>query len=228
MKMEEDKIVAGIKLAVIAKEAVGKTTVISGLEKALVVSTDNKAFSGKVAHFRVSEYNGLPLLIETIVKKVGAYQEKYKELPKTIVIDSVTHLANNMERWASDKFTGFAIYSNLGKDILAFNHFLETQILPAGMNVVLTSHCQLNTDTGRYEIAAPGAFGKNGSWLSVVDNSIFIEIKGTKRVVHTNSMKFPARSNIDMPESIPMEEYNINDHIALIEAAKMESEQYSI
>lgn len=224
----EETVLPGSKLVVIAKEATGKTTLISELEEALVVSTDNKAFSGRVAHFRYSEYGGLQPLVDTIVAKVGAYQAKFGKLPKTIVVDSVTHLANNMERWASDKFTGFTVYANLGKDILSFNHFLETQIIPAGMNVVLTSHCQLNSDTGRYEIAAPGQFGKNGSWLSVTDNSIFIEIKGNKRIVHTNSMKFPARSNIGMPESIPMEEYNINEHVALLEASKQESQEFEI
>lgn len=228
MSEEVKEVIPGVKLLVVAKEASGKTTLISKLREALVVSTDNKAFSGKVAHFRHSEYLGLQDTINTIVSKVGAYQERYGKLPKTIVVDSVTHLANNMERWANDKFSGFSVYANLGKDILAFNHFLETQILPAGMNVVLTSHCQQNADTGRYEIASPGQFGKNGSWLSVTDNSIFIEIKGSKRIVHTNSMKFPARSNIDMPESYSMDDYDINEHIAKIEESKCEAEEFAI
>lgn len=165
--MPEQTVTPGVKLLVVAKEATGKTTLISKINDSLVASTDNKAFTGKVAHFRYSEYEGLQPLIDTIVSKVGIYQEKTGSLPKTIVIDSVTHLANNMERWANNKFTGFSVYSNLGKDILEFNHFLETQIIPAGINVVITSHCQLNSDTGRYEIASPGQFGKNGSWLSV-------------------------------------------------------------
>ncbi len=218
----------GVKFLIIAKEAVGKTSLAATLEDALVVSTDNKAFTGKVPHFRVSEYEGLKHLEETIVSKVEAYQAKFGKLPRNLVIDSVTHLANNIERYANEKFTGFNVYSNLGKDILAFNHFLETQVIPAGMNVVLTSHCQFNSDTGRYEIASPGQFGKNGSWLSVVDNSIFIEIKGNKRIVHTNSMKFPARSNINMVESIDMKDYNINDHIGELEKASTESADYEI
>lgn len=218
----------GVKFLVVAKEATGKTTLISTLEDALVVSTDNKAFTGKVPHFRYSEYEGLKHLQDTIIAKVQAYEAKFGKLPKNLVIDSVTHLANNMERYANDKFTGFNVYANLGKDILAFNHFLETQVIPAGMNVILTSHCQFNSDTGRYEIASPGQFGKNGSWLSVVDNSIFIEIKGQKRIVHTNSMKFPARSNVDMPESIDMTDYNLNTHIETLESASMEAADYEI
>jgi hypothetical protein len=216
----------GIKLLVVAKEAVGKTTLISKIKNSLVAATDNKAFAGKVPHFRVGDYQGLTHLIDTINTKVGVYKEKYGELPKTITIDSVTHLANNIERYCNKKYTGYNVYANFGKDVLEFNHYLETTILPTGINVVLTSHCQYNQDTGRWEIAAPGNFGKNGSWLSVVGNSIFIEIKANKRIVHTNSMKFPARTDIDMPESTPLEDYDINEHLQKLHDSSVESAEF--
>ncbi len=216
----------GVKLLIVAKEASGKTTLVSTLKDALVVSTDNKAFTGKVPHFRYSEYTGLEDLTSTINEKLSIYQQKYKKLPNTLVIDSVTHLANNMERYANEKFTGFNIWSALGKDILGFNHYLETVVIPSGMNVVLTSHCQFNKDTGRYEIASPGSFGKNGSWLSVTDNSIFIEIKSNKRIVHTSSLKFPARTNIEASEPIDIDKYDINTHIQLLEKAKGIAEEF--
>ena len=218
----------GVKLLIVAKEASGKTTLISKLEDALVVSTDNKAFTGKVPHFRYSEYSGLQDLLDTINGKLTTYQEKYGKLPKTLVIDSVTHLANNMERYANEKYTGFSIWAALGKDILEFNHYLETIVIPSGMNVVITSHCQFDKDTARYEIASPGSFGKNGSWLSVTDNSVFIEVKGNKRVVHTNSLKFPARTNITPVDPVDIDAYNINDHIALLEASKQEASMFTL
>ena len=214
------------KLLIVAKEATGKTRLISTLEDALVASTDNKAFTGNVPHYRYSEYQGIEHFKKTLISKVTSYEEKYGKLPRNIVIDSVTHLANNMERWANSRFTGFNIWSNLGKEILDLNHFIETEIIPASMNVVLTSHCQLDSETGRYEIASPGQFGKNGSWLSVTDNSVFIEIKNNKRIVHMNSLKFPARTNIDVPESLPMEDYDINEHIRKLEEAVTNSSDF--
>ena len=156
----------GIKLAVVALENSGKTTLISKIEDALVVSTDNKAFRGKVPHFRVNHYTGLADLTELINEKIGAYMEKYGKLPRTLVIDSVTHLANNMEEYWNNVAKGFDVWSGLGKDIMAFNSYLEDYIIPEGINVVFTSHCQFNADTGKYQIAAPGNFGKNGSWLN--------------------------------------------------------------
>ena len=219
----------GIKFGVIAMENSGKTTLISKIENALVVSTDNKAFKGKVPHFRQSEYNGLDNLIDTIAEKLEAYEEKFGKLPNTLVIDSVTHLANNMEKYWNEKATGFAIWAGLGKDILEFNAYLEDVIIPAGINVVFTSHCQYDQDTAKYKINAPGSFGKNGSWLSVIDEGIFIEVKGNKRIVHFKTMKFPCRTlQEDLPDSIDMEEFDITRHIALLESASQASDEWTI
>lgn len=218
----------GIKLGVIALENSGKTTVISELEDALVVSTDNKAFTGKVPHFRYSTYNGFDDLTDTINSKVEAYQEKFKKLPRTLVIDSVTHLANNMEKYWNEKATGFAIWSGLGKDIMNFNAYLEEVVIENDINVVFTSHCQFNPDTTKYAIAAPGNFGKNGSWLSVTDNAIFLEVKSSKRTVHHKTSKFPCRSNLDIADSVEIADYDINKHIEQLEGAVTESEEFVI
>ncbi len=217
----------GIKLGIIALENSGKTTIISTIEDSLVVSTDNKAFTGKVPHFRYSTYNGLDDLLETITQKIQAYIEKFNKKPRTLVIDSVTHLSNNMEKYWNEKASGFAIWAGLGKDILAFNAYLEDIIIPEGINVVFTAHCQFDKDTARYSIAAPGNFGKQGSWLSVVDNAIFLEVKGGKRTVYHTNSKLPCRSNLkEVPESQTIEEYSINGHIEALEANNVESAEW--
>jgi hypothetical protein len=219
----------GIKLGIVAMEASGKTTLVSNLDDALIVSTDNKAFRGKVAHFRYSQYEGLEAFTGTIIDKLEAYKEKYGKYPRTLVIDSVTHLANNMEKWANDKFTGYTIWSALSKDILGFNAFLEEEIIPAGINVVFTAHTQYDVDTAKYKIASPGSFGKNGSWLSVTDHAIFIEVKGSKRIVHHRTPKYPCRTLLsDLPDSEDMSNYDINKHIDMLEAEVTESEEWSL
>lgn len=158
---------AGIKFGVIALENSGKTTLIGNIEDALVMSTDNKAFRGAVPHFRISEYTGIDNLTNTIGSKLEAYEERMGKLPKTLVIDSVTHLANNMEKYWNNNAKGFDVWSNFGKDILDFNSFLEDKILPEGINIVFTAHCQYDQNTMKYTINAPGNFGKNGSWLNI-------------------------------------------------------------
>jgi len=219
---------AGIKLGIIATENSGKTTLIGKLQDALVMSTDNKAFKGKVAHFRYNYYDGIDDFINTATEKIEAYNDKYGNYPKTFIVDSVTHLQSNMEKWANEKFTGFNIWSNLGKDILAINDFLE-DIVAQGMNVVITAHTQYDADTAKYKINSPGQFGKNGSWISVLDEAVFIEVKGNKRILHYKTMKFPCRTLQEgLPESIPLDEFDINKHVELLENASTESEEWSL
>lgn len=219
----------GIKFGIVALENSGKTTLISKLDNALVMSTDNKAFRGKVPHFRYSEYSGMENMTNTIADKLEAYEAKFGELPKTLVIDSVTHLANNMEKYWNEKATGFNVWSGLGKDILDLNAYLEDTILPAGINVIFTSHCQYDPDTNKYKISAPGNFGKNGSWLSVTDEAGFIEIKGSKRIFHFKTMKFPCRTLHDeLPDSIELDAFDINEHITLLSSAAEESDEWTI
>jgi len=219
----------GIKLGIVAQEASGKTTLVSQLKDALVVSTDNKAFKGKVPHYRYSTYNGLEDFINTLSEKVEAYETKYNKLPKTIVIDSITHLQNNMERWANEKFTGFNIYSALGKDILGINAFFEEDLIPAGINVVITAHTQYDPDTAKYKIHSPGSFGKNGSWSSVWDEGLFIEVKTGKRLIHFRTSKFPCRTlQSELPDNIDIKDFDINKHIELLENASSESEEWTI
>lgn len=219
----------GVKFAVVATENSGKTTLVAQLKDALVVSTDNKAFRGKVAHFRHSYYDGLDDFVGIISNKIEAYNEKFGKYPRTLVIDSVTHLQSNMEKWANEKFTGFNIWSNLGKDILGVNSFLEEDVIPAGINVVITAHTQYDPETAKYKINSPGQFGKSGSWLSVVDEAVFLEVKGNKRLVHHKTGKFPCRTlQEDIAESLDITEFDINAHIDLLESSSQEADEWTI
>lgn len=218
----------GIKLGIIATENSGKTTLVSNLEKALVMSTDNKAFKGKVAHFRHNYYDGVEDFVEIASAKMEAYKEKYGDYPKTFVVDSVTHLQSNMEKWANEKFTGFNIWSNLGKDILAINDFFE-DIVAEGINIVITAHTQYDADTSKYKIQSPGQFGKNGSWLSVLDEAVFIEVKASKRILHYKTMKFPCRTlQQSLPESVDLDQFDINTHVELLESSVSEADEWSL
>lgn len=57
-------------------------------------------------------------------------------------------------------------------------------------------------------------FSKRGGFLSETDNSIFIETKNNKRIVHHRSTKFPARTVMsELPDSQPVEDYDLQAHI---------------
>lgn len=64
-------------------------------------------------------------------------------------------------------------------------------------------------------------FQKRGGFLAEVDNAIFIEKKANKRIVHNKSVKFPARSVLeDVVDTVPMDSYNLAEHLGKLEALK--------
>lgn len=208
----------GIKLAITGTENSGKTTLVSNSEKAIVISTDNKAFSGAVAHYRYNTYKGLDPFISTLYEKVEVYNEKFGEYPKSIIVDSVTHLQNAMAKWANNAFNGFEVWNNLGKDIQGLNDFFEESLINEGINVIYTAHVTYDSETGRFKIDSPGAFGKVGGWLSVTDEARYLEVKNNKRIIHYTTGKFPCRSLIpDIPENTPLEKYDLLKDIEVLE-----------
>jgi len=218
---------SAVKLVVAGYEASGKTTLISQINNALVMSSDNKAFTAKVPHFRYTEYTGLADFTNTLETKLEAYKSKFGKLPETVVIDSITHYDSIMTKWANNTFKGFTVYSQLGANLFDMNAYFENTLIANGINVVLTAHTAFNPDTGRYYIPAAGEFGKKGSWQSVTDNSIFIETKSNKRLIHTNNVKFPCRSRLpDFPDGISVDDYDINDHISKLKELNTDAEEF--
>ena len=219
----------GIKFLVVGQESTGKTTLISSIKNGFVMSTDNKAFRGKVPHFRYSTYKGLDDLIDTISNKLEVYEAKFGKLPETFVIDSVTHLQNALVKYANDKYTGYNIWTSINKDILAFNSFIEEELIPAGINVVMTAHVVYDSDNAKFKIPSPGDFGKTGSYLSIVDEAVYLENKGNKRILHYSTMKFPCRTlQAKLPETVAVNDFDINNHIKLLESSVEESTEWVI
>jgi len=216
-----------VKILVSAFESSGKSTITSKLEDALIFNMDHKEYGFKVPHANIKDYEGMTELLNTVSEKIQGYKEKFGQFPKTIVFDTVTQMYSSMQKFNADKFKGFDIHSNNNRDTLAFNEFIEQSLIPSNINVVITAHAMWDEATSRHIIPATGAFAKAGSWLSVVNDSIFIEKKSNKLIVHTSSMKFPSRTTLsDMKESIPMDEYDLQEHINKLAAQKFEAEEY--
>lgn len=218
-----------IKLLVSAFEASGKSTITSQLEDVLVFNFDHKEYSFRVPHANLKSYNGMPDLIQQMSEKISAYKEKFGHYPKSIVFDTVTQMYSSMQKYNADKYKGFDIHSANGKETLDFNEFIETSVIPSGINAIIVAHTVYDEATARHIIPATGAFAKAGSWLSVVNDAIFIEKKPNKLVVHTSGLKYPARSTIaDLPTNIDIEEYNLQDHLNKLASIKIEADEFSL
>jgi len=216
-----------VKLLVCGFESCGKSTITSGIHDALVVNFDRKEYGFKVPHVNYPIFTGMDDLINTLNEKVGAYQDRYNELPKTVVVDTVTQLYSAIQKHNGERYKGFDIHSNNNADTLAFNGYIEDTLIANGVNVIIVAHTVYDSDTARHIIPASGQFAKSGSWLSVVNDAIFIEKKSNKLIVHQQSMKFPCRSTIpDIAASVPVEEYDINNHIDILTGAKLEAAEF--
>ena len=72
-------------------------------------------------------------------------------------------------------------------------------------------------------------FQKRGGFLSEVDQASFIEIRNGKRYIHHRSTKFPSRTTLqELPDNQLLDEYDINAHIALLEAISDDVKEFEI
>lgn len=218
-----------IKLLISAFEASGKSTITSQLEDVLVFNFDHKEYSFRVPHANLKSYEGMDQLIADMTSKIQAYKEKFGKYPKSIVFDTVTQMYSSMQKYNADKFKGFDVHTNNGRDTLAFNEFIENSIIPSGINAIIVAHTMFDEATARHVIPATGAFAKAGSWLSVVNDAVFIEKKANKLVVHTSGLKYPARSTlIGLETNVDIENYKLQEHLDKLTAIKIEAEDYAL
>lgn len=203
-----------VKLLISAEANSGKTTLTKDLENSLVISHDGKRYPFKVPHVMVPTFDSVGELINTTVEKIEAYNDKFGHYPDTIVFDSVSKIFDTIHTNCNEKYKGFAIYSELDKEIVAFTSFIENSLIASSMNVVLISHALYDADTTKYNLVGKGSFAKRGGFLAEVDEAIFVEVKSNKRICHFRSTKLPARSlEESVPDSMPVDEFNLQDHI---------------
>ena len=216
-----------IKLLISGFENTGKSTTAAQIEDALVINFDRKEYGFKVPHMNITAYSGIDNLIDTINEKLGVYQERMGKLPKTVVFDTVTQFYSTMQAFNDNNYKNFDIHKNNNRDTLNLNGYIEDVLIANDVNVVIVAHTVFDADTARHIIPATGQFGRAGSWMSVVNDAIFIEKKSGKFVIHQKSMKFPCRTTLaDIEESLDSSQYDINEHIAKLSASKIEAQEF--
>lgn len=216
-----------IKLLVSGFENTGKSTTASQIKDAMVVNFDRKEYGFAVPHMNITDYTGIDALIDTINEKLGVYQEKMGKLPATVVLDTVTQFYSTMQAYNDNNFKGFDVHKNNNRDTLNLNAYIEDVLIANGVNVVIVAHTVFDADTARHIIPATGQFGKAGSWMSVVNDAVFIEKKSANYIIHQKSMKFPCRTTLDgLEDSVDGKDYDINEHIAKLTASKIEAQEF--
>ena len=218
-----------VKLLISAEANSGKTTLTKHLKNSLVLSHDGKRYPFPVPHVMVPSFGSVDELINLTIEKIEAYKSKFGDYPETVVFDSVSKIFDTIHTNCNEKYKGFAIYSELDKEVSALTSFIENSLIASGMNVVLISHAIYDADTAKYSLVGKGSFAKRGGFLAEVDEAIFIEVKTNKRILHFRSTKLPARSlQEELPDSLPVEEFNLQQHIETLAGNTSAVDEYAL
>ena len=219
-----------VKLLISGLPNSGKSTLVKSLDptRALLISRDGKKSPLKLPKKTIEDFADADDLINQISIAITSYVETYDKNPETIVIDSISKIFLDIEAKILAKVKSFP-YGVINIEISKFMEFLEHQLVP-NCNLVMISHANLNTETGGYELVnAGGSWGKKGGAISEVESAIFIELKGSKRIIHHKTQKMLARSLSDnIPESQPSTEFNLQEYIDTISSELEESDEFEL
>lgn len=203
-----------VKFLVSGLESSGKSTMTSKIKDALVINFDDKEYNFETPNSDFRDYKGIGSVFDFINNKLVKYKEVKGEFPKVLVIDTVTQMYASMTLFNLKKYRGFDTHSNNNFDTLEFNKYLEDVILANGVDVVIVAHAQYDDVAKTYKVPAQGKFKDNGSWVSVVNDAIFIDKTSGKLTVYLTNLKYPVRYTLDdLPEKLPIDEFDINEHL---------------
>lgn len=218
-----------VKMLISGVAGAGKTSLIKPLSNVLVISHDGKSPTLKLPTRYIRSFDTSAELIASTNEAILGYKDKYGTYPTTIVFDSVSRIFDTIYDSCNRRFTGFNIYSELDKEIKAFNSYLEETLIASDMNVVIISHAIYDSEEAKYNLVGKGSFAKVGGYYGTVDQAAFVEMKSGKRIIHFRSAKFPARTLTDsLPDSVNVDDFNLQDHLDLLSADMNELNDFAV
>ena len=206
----------------------GKTSLLQTLTDVLVIANDGKKYPFKQPHRNIEVTNTAASIIGQIEEATESYHTKFGVYPKTIAVDSISKILLDIQNHYLSTVSSFP-YGPIGKDISHLMAYFENELVKNGCNVIFVSHAEKDDD-GQYKlVTAGGASGKRGGVIADVDNSIYIEIKGTKRIIHHKNPKLLARTlNEDLPDTEPVETFNLQNYLDTLLATETDTDEWSI
>jgi hypothetical protein len=219
---------SNVKLLISSLPNIGKTTLLQSLTDVLVIARDGKQYPFEQPHVNVPDFTSVDQLIDLIVEKVETYEDKFKEPPKTLVFDSISKMLLDIEGYVLEQVKSFP-YGKVNTEIKKLVDFIERDVAP-NFNVVMVSHAIYSEENSGYSLVnAGGSYGKKGGILSEVDEAIFMELKGKNRVIHFRNSKMASRTTMkDLPDSMPADEFNLQDHIDMLTEKRSKAEKWSL
>jgi hypothetical protein len=200
------------KILVNGVAGVGKSSLLQSLRNAFVISRDGKPYHLKIPAMVLENYHGMALtlyggevknpatkevlhVVEGIETKLQKYVDKFKILPETIVIDSVSKLMLDAMDYANTLHSGWDIHSCINAEITILTKFIQEYLISNNVNVVLINHVMENEKKGYIPIGQ-GKFKDKGGFYSEVNEAILIEENASNRYILTSGKENQARTEI--------------------------------
>jgi hypothetical protein len=152
---------SNVKILVSSLPNIGKTTLLKDLTDVLVIARDGKKYPFEQPHVNVPDFTSAEQLIDLVVDKVEAYENKIGELPKTVAFDSISKILLDIEGYTLEQVKSFP-YGKVNTEIKKVVDFIERDMV-TNFNIVLVSHAMYNEDVSGYALVnAGGSYGKKG------------------------------------------------------------------
>ena len=192
----------------------GKTSLLQTLDDVLIIANDGKNYPFEQPHINVGEITTADQWVDNINTSIGKYEERFGKLPKYLVIDSISKTLLDIEAHYLRTVNSFP-YGPIGRDISACMHYIQTEIIPAGINIIFVSHA-FKDDQDLSLVNAGGSWGKKGGVLSEVDEAIYIDTVGKKRRVTFKNHKLARSLVYDGDDTINVEDFNLKEYTELL------------
>ncbi len=217
-----------VKLLVSSLPAIGKTTLLQSLKDVLVIARDGKKYPFPQAHVNVHDFTSASQLIDVMIDKVNAYETKIGKMPKIVAIDSISKILLDIEAYVLEQVKSYP-YGKVNTEIKKVVDFIERDLCNE-FDVILVSHAMYNEETVGYQLVnAGGSYGKKGGILSEVDEGIFLEMKGKKRIIHYRNPRMVARTTIaTLPDNTPLDDFNLQEHVEMLRKKQSKAQEWSL
>ena len=206
----------------------GKTSLLQSLTDVLIMANDGKKYPFPQPHRNIAQVTTAEDFITSIEDGLDAYEAKIGSMPKTIVIDSISKVLQDIENHYVATITSFP-YGQIGKDINHLMNYIENELVKNGCNVIFVSHAIKDGDGQFSLVTAGGASGKRGGVIAEVDNAIYVDVKGKKRIVWHKNPKLLSRSlDSSLPEFENVEDFNLQAYLDRLLANEVTTDEWSL
>jgi hypothetical protein len=121
----------------------------------------------------------------------------------------------------------FKLYAMLDNEIKQFRDMIS-KVNQNGISLILLSHAMYDEKQGKFRLTGSGKFAKEGGYVAVTDDSLYIDRKGKKRTVYLRGHDLSRTLHEELPDSVEADDFNLFEHMKVLEAQLSNVETFKL